>query len=44
MEAWKRDKEEGSGFSGSEKWFGTRISPQGREEGRRVETESGRTL
>ena len=44
VRAWKRGKEEGSGFSGSEKWLGVRISPHGREEGRRVETKSSRTL
>ena len=41
---WKRGKEEGSRFSGSEKWLGVRISLLGGEEGRRVETKSGRIL
>ena len=41
---WRRGKEEGSGFSGSRKWLGARISPPRGEEGRRVETESSRIL
>ena len=44
VRARKRDKEEGSGFSGSEKWLGVQISSSRGEEGRRVETESVRIL
>ena len=44
VSARKKGKEEGSGFFGSGKWLGARISPQGGEEVRRVETELGRTL